>query len=170
VERIIVATGEREVYALVCQLDLRGDPEGRYNFGYKDVDETGGPFEDECPERILRLLTPTDDPTANRWRERCWERIRRRKERPALRTGKYLVLDEPLVFADGQKRRVFYIKDARRRIFLATPGGSLRYRLPSNELLADYGYRVLEHPDEPVRERDPKTAGRGEDLLFQLGR
>ena len=183
VERTTVATGEREVYALVCQLDLRGDPDERYNFGYKGVEETGGPCEDECPERILKLLTPTENPTANRWRERCWERVRRRKERPALKTGKYLVLDTPLEFADGQRRRIFYIKDARRRVFLATPGGRLRYRLPSNERLAGYGYRVLDGPEEAGREENPKTDGphgpeqgskeqesrRGEDLLFQLG-
>lgn len=40
-------------------------------FYLKDMDETCGPLESECPKAILNLLTPTEDTYANNWRERC---------------------------------------------------------------------------------------------------
>lgn len=52
-----------------------------YNFSYKDMDETAGPCERECPESILKLLTPTDDEWANEWRNDCWENIKKKKEK-----------------------------------------------------------------------------------------
>lgn len=51
-----------------------------YNFSYKDMDETCGPCEAECPASILNLLTPTDNQYANEWRERCRENIEKNKE------------------------------------------------------------------------------------------
>jgi len=44
---------------------------GSYNFGYKSMDESYGPYESKCPLSILNILTPTDNESANRWRQRC---------------------------------------------------------------------------------------------------
>lgn len=41
------------------------------DFYYKEMDETCGPCECQCPKSILSLLTPTDNEFANEWRERC---------------------------------------------------------------------------------------------------
>lgn len=49
------------------------DKKGGYNFGYKSMDETCGPYENKCPLAILDLLTPTDSEFANAWRKRCRE-------------------------------------------------------------------------------------------------
>lgn len=46
-----------------------------YNFGYKMMDETEGPYYNRCPKSILDLLTPTDSEFANRWRARCRENL-----------------------------------------------------------------------------------------------
>lgn len=54
------------------------------NFGYKDMDETYGPFECDCPKGILDLLTPTDNECAQAWRQRCRESLQLKK------TGKTL--------------------------------------------------------------------------------
>lgn len=40
-------------------------------FAYKDMDETCGPCAYDCPESILKLLSPTDSQWANEWREKC---------------------------------------------------------------------------------------------------
>lgn len=40
-------------------------------WGYKDMDETEGLNEANCPASILDILTPTDSEWANEWRERC---------------------------------------------------------------------------------------------------
>ena len=45
-----------------------------YNFGYKDMDETCGPYQYDCPKSILDLLTPTDSEYANEWRRKCKEK------------------------------------------------------------------------------------------------
>ena len=76
------ATGKREVFAMVCLLDYK--PNDYYNIGYKDMEESEGPYYYNCPERILKLLTPTTNEYALRWRQKCWERIERRKSMSRL--------------------------------------------------------------------------------------
>lgn len=62
--------GNAIVTALVVLFDRSGG-----GFGYKDMDETMGPNERSCPERILALLSPLDrfsDPGfAAGWRQAC---------------------------------------------------------------------------------------------------
>ena len=71
VEHILPATGAREVWAAICL--VRYNPRDRegYIFGYKDMSESMGPYERDCPEPILDLLTPTDHEYARRWRADC---------------------------------------------------------------------------------------------------
>lgn len=88
VERVENATGEREVFAVVILLSYHKNQ--YHNFGYKDMCESMGPVEAECPERILKLLTPTDCENANDWRERCWNRINTKKTRPKIVENKVL--------------------------------------------------------------------------------
>ena len=49
-------------------------------WGYKDMDETMGPYEDKCPASILALLSPTGDKDALAWRERCRKNIAKAAE------------------------------------------------------------------------------------------
>jgi hypothetical protein len=63
------------------------------------MEESMGPCEDGCPERILRLLSPTDKESAIDWRRRCLKRLRRRA-RP-IRDGMRIKLPSPLTFGDG---------------------------------------------------------------------
>ncbi len=107
-------SGPKEVYAMVCLLGYR--PKDYYNFGYKEISEDMGPCNYSCPERILKLLTPTDDKWAQEWREKCWERIRAKKARPKLRKGMIIQFAEPIKFTDGSEESVFQIKDLRRLI------------------------------------------------------
>lgn len=88
VEKLNTETGEREVWAAVFLLNFV--PKEYHNFGYKDMSEDMGPCEDECPERILKLLTPTDSEHANDWRRRCWARIEAKKARPKIVPGTVL--------------------------------------------------------------------------------
>lgn len=88
VDKVDNETGERQVFAVVILLSYHKD--GYYNFGYKDMDETCGPSQAECPERILKLLTPTESKYANDWRNRCWENINSRKNKPKIEVGNIL--------------------------------------------------------------------------------
>lgn len=105
VEQVRIATGQREVWAAIClvRYDPR-DAEG-YIFGYKDMEESMGPYECDCPEPILDLLTPTDAQHALQWRARCRENTAARRAKaakPSPRAGQVIVFDEPLCFADGR--------------------------------------------------------------------
>jgi hypothetical protein len=68
----------REVIAVVILTEASRDG----GWGYKDMDETMGPYEARCPAGILNLLTPTDNKTALEWRQRCRDNISRKKAAP----------------------------------------------------------------------------------------
>lgn len=45
-----------------------------FNFGYKDMDESMGPGDCDCPKSIIALLSETDNLYALHWRQKCLER------------------------------------------------------------------------------------------------
>lgn len=81
------------------------------NFCYKDMTEFSGPFESECPERILKLLTPIkgdddSDRAAKEWRKRCYDLIEKRK---LLKGGiKLIKTEEPIKFTSGDEYNTFW--------------------------------------------------------------
>ncbi|MFD1192845.1 DUF6927 domain-containing protein [Phenylobacterium conjunctum] len=105
VEWITAASGAREVWGLVCL--VRHNPRDREGlvFGYKDMSESMGPCESECPARILNLLTATENTYALDWRARCRSNLAlkaRRAAKPTPKPGDVVVLAEPLQFRDGR--------------------------------------------------------------------
>ncbi|HEY8138304.1 MAG TPA: hypothetical protein VIF61_10695, partial [Methylocystis sp.] len=149
VEQLRVATGEREVWALICLVRYNArDPEG-YIFGYKDMEESMGPHECDCPETILDLLTPTDRPYAQQWRARCRAAAAARRARaakPKPRVGQVIVFDEPLAFSDGRSfERLEVVANSRshRSVLFRAPGSSCLYRIPN---IKSRSYRLVEPP------------------------
>ncbi|KAK0349864.1 hypothetical protein LTR94_031350, partial [Friedmanniomyces endolithicus] len=65
-----------EVFAIVCLVRWNARSKDGEHFGYKDMEESMGPCEDDCPERILRLLTSSDSESALQWRRRCLANLR----------------------------------------------------------------------------------------------
>lgn len=68
-------TQEGVVFA--CLYLLRGNPRvtnDPCNWGYKDVDETMGPYQTDFPVSWLELLSPTDSKYAIEWRKAVRER------------------------------------------------------------------------------------------------
>jgi len=123
---------EREVTALVCL--VRYNPRDRegYIFGYKDMDESMGPCEAECPPAILDLLTPTERPYAVAWRERCRAAAARRASKSKLQSGQTIVFAEPIAFTDGATfERMVVVVDPRRprQVRFRPVGGPGLYRI-----------------------------------------
>lgn len=54
-----------------------------------------------CPERILKLLTPTDHQSSNEWRAACWANIEKRKDRKNLPAGTVLKYGRNLLTIEG---------------------------------------------------------------------
>lgn len=98
VEMIHKETGVRRVWAAVIKVTfIRTARVSRYrdgweeNFCYKDMDESMGPYQTNCPERILKLLTPTEYQHAQDWRDACWAKIEAKKARPKNKPGTCLL-------------------------------------------------------------------------------
>lgn len=72
-------------------------PSEHCNWGFKIVEESMGPFEDNCPAVILNLLSPTDSQYAMDWRVRCRAKANKRTPRP----GDRVRFDEPVPFRAG---------------------------------------------------------------------
>ena len=83
-ERTIVdvPVDEQQVFAVVFLTSVNN--KDHFNFSYKDMDETCGPYQCDCPKGILDLLTPTDSEFANNWRERCYANLEKKKDKNSL--------------------------------------------------------------------------------------
>ena len=53
-----------------------GSNDGGINFVYKAYHESELPYAFDCPECILRMLSPLDDDGSKQWRQECWRRIK----------------------------------------------------------------------------------------------
>ena len=46
----------------------------------KTLGEEDGPNAIDCPKKILKTLTATDSEYANKWREKCWSKYKKKLE------------------------------------------------------------------------------------------
>lgn len=111
VEHINKETQERSVFAVVILLNYLRNKNDPYNFGYKDLDETCGPYERNCPASILALLTPTTSENANEWRKECLLNAQKVKPTP----GKYLLLEKEMTFTNGLRDANFLVTKSGKR-------------------------------------------------------
>jgi|HigsolmetaAR206D_1030411.scaffolds.fasta_scaffold00003_95 hypothetical protein len=103
-----------EVFAVVNLISFQ-----KGEFFWKEIDETCGPLQQECPKRILERLTPTDDETALRWRQACLDYHRNKKELNRMYShGDVLEFPETMEFMDGYSGKTFILfKKGRRWLF-----------------------------------------------------
>ena len=81
---------------------VRMDKRDYYNFHYKVMDETVCPCGNDCPKKILKLLTPTDSEWANEWRAK-------QVTKPTLKDGDVIEFEKEMLFTDGRKHKKFTI-------------------------------------------------------------
>ena len=103
------------------------------NFGYKDMSENMGPNESECPERILKLLSPVEElytgdglEWAKAWRDRCWANVERMKNRFKLKNGAEYRMTDTVWFNNGE---------------ILHPGDVVTCLNPRRRLFGRHGYR-----------------------------
>lgn len=114
---------------LFCAVVLvRFPSKSYYNFGYKDMDESEGPNESQCPERILKAIEPY--PPVNQWafdwRQRCWDNIKNRRARLKFAVGDMIELKERVVFTDGVERGKFRVVNTKPLRFADETGFRVR--------------------------------------------
>lgn len=97
----------KEIFAVVTLISFS---EGE--FCWKTMDETMGPLHVECPQKILKMLTPTSNEYAKEWRGACWNYHRVNKITASkYQHGDILEFFDPIVFKDGsEETRFIYYK------------------------------------------------------------
>ena len=65
------------VFAAICLTST--NIKDYYNFSYKDMDESCGPYQCDCPKGILDLLSPTENEYALQWRQACRDNLAAKK-------------------------------------------------------------------------------------------
>lgn len=106
---LYAAIRENKTGFVYCAVYLLSWSKGYNNFSYKPMVEFVGPCESECPERILKLLSPLNneiDPNgwAEEWRKRCWDNINNRKK---MKLGYILKANMPISFTNGDNYQYF---------------------------------------------------------------
>lgn len=120
-------------------------------FYYKDMDETMGPYAYKCPEKILRMLTPTDNENANEWRDKCWAILEKQKNMPKLRVGMMLKTNTPVEFRRGDKVQNFIVRSTQPLRFFNIAEIGMLYRMPRS-YLDQVGYTELK-PEQAIKEK-----------------
>ena len=136
------ATGNSYVLAAVILISNTR----KHGFGYKDMDETMGPCECACPDRIMRLLSPLEDiPNpgyAADWRARVAARKKAaaelRTKRASLQPGSIVTLEREVSFRDGTTAAAFRMRFVRRKtpVFEPTNRPGFLCRLSAASLAA----------------------------------
>jgi hypothetical protein len=121
-----------------------------YDLGYKEMEESMGPVEAQCPKRIITAASPLRHPDpgiegnyAARWRQKCLDQAAAKTKRKAdLVHGATIRLSSPLDFTDGHRGDRFVVEIVKRRgrnrtYFRALNGGLYRIRN-----LDEIGYSV----------------------------
>ena len=111
---------------------------GYWNFTHKTMTEDAGPCEDECPARILDLLSELPECwerphqqwdccgtcAAREWRDRCRELASRKARAARVKAGQVIRFARPVEFQSGAKldtftfdqRDIFHADDQRFKI------------------------------------------------------
>lgn len=163
IERTFKAEGEKEVSALVIPLRI----EGR-DVRWKHSHESMLPQEQSCPERIVKLLTPTTSAYAADWRRACRLNIARAWRQHGICEGMLVVKDHPLLFNGSVEARVFR-READRDVYTALSEDGVKLfmcRIPPAELGLDFtvwhsleqfreSLQMDDAHDEPAEEYEP---------------
>lgn len=144
IERIIKATGERSVFALVVH--IQRCPSDHHNFGWKEVEESMGPYEVDCPLDILDGLDETTSEYALRWRKDVLE-YNARKKKAGIKNGQWVKFAKPISFTDGSKGQVFQCEKRGRKTFFSKKGGWGVYKISKRCLMGE-GVEISN--EEPV--------------------
>lgn len=108
---------------------------------YKAMCESVWPTKSDCPERIMELLTDTENQftgvsleRANSWRDACWKDIEDRKlfnwALKQVEVGDKLTFNRPVFFVNGKEFTELYVTSKER--------GRLRFSDRKNDMFGMY--------------------------------
>ena len=118
-----------DTHGLICLTSVKDG-----QFYYKDMTESMGPYQSNCPESILSLLSPTDNEYALDWRTRCYNYNKHNKILDKLPVGS--VIETEL---NGYKVTLY--KRKYKKITIWWDG---QYKYSKNHFISG-GYRIIEN-------------------------
>jgi hypothetical protein len=138
VERTFPEGSGKQRYVFAAIFKVQMSPKSDYNFSYKDMDESMGPYYFRCPNDILDLLSETDNKGSLEWRSAC----RKRNDISAkvkVTKDALVVFENPIKFSNGFQAKVFKVADAKRnRVHGRLENGEFSYGLCVISGLRDY--------------------------------
>lgn len=159
---IYVAVEQRDKYGIttvtadVIVIQFTNEKDEGFNYpqmGYKAVTENAGPNETNCPERILKLLTPTENKWANEWREKCRATLERRKSAKNLQVGDYIQFETPIHFSNQDPCDIFKIENGfngkKRLTAVSSTTGERMFMAKIPGWRSKYAFKKLDEADFP---------------------
>lgn len=95
---VTLSPDKQHTFGAVIRTSVRSND--YYNFGYKEMDESMGPYQYDCPKNIIELLSPTNDQCTLDWRNNCLKRASEKTN--SLRN---LPIDTIIETPDGKQYR-----------------------------------------------------------------
>ena len=118
----------------------------RWEFGYKDMDETMGPYRYDCPVSILKLLTETDNEEANLWRQHCRENIERKKKQiklGSLPVGTIIEASCPCDCSSNNKGDKITLRKVNDYGRVYWTDGHYRWTRPLMAMIQEQGFKII---------------------------
>lgn len=115
-------TSTGEVFGMVMRTSVN-----KREFCYKELSETSGPAYYDCPESILKLLSPTEDEYALKWREACRERVVLKEKLRTAQIIDVLYLYDTVWHKEGDIQRLFKWNYGKRGIWVNCPQDNFHY-------------------------------------------
>lgn len=146
--------GIKTVIADIMQIKFTNEKEDGFNYpqmGYNAYGEQCGVHQTNCPQRILDLLTPTDDSTSNEWRRKCRERLEHRATVSKLQEGDHIQFAEQIRFSSGELRDTFKIRIFNKKkmlVAVSNDTGETLFRARITNW-RDMAFKKLEEDDFP---------------------
>lgn len=100
---VYIPENERTTWAAIFLTSVENG-----EFFYKDMGETSGPYDCDCPKGILKLLSPTDNEWALAWRENCLKKHEEKKNDWL----KSLPIGSKIIFTDPSGKEHLLVKHA----------------------------------------------------------
>jgi len=104
------AVKNKETGKVFCGVYLiRWSPKSWDNFCYKDISEFSGPCEVNCPQRIMKLLSPlNDEDDPNGWAREWRKRVKKYwATRNTINKGSIVKTKNPVSFTSGDEYQYF---------------------------------------------------------------
>jgi len=139
--------GKAEVFGGVILLQYAS--KSYHNFGYKEIEESMGPYQCNCPEDILDLLSETESEYALKWREQCRENAKKNKHKRKLKDGTLIRLDHELKFTNGDREQAFIYRKIGRKTRFENPRSGQMYKITGFNKM---NFKIITDAVESIRE------------------